>query len=104
MAGMLTDTALNSLREHLRGNIAYAKFKVGSTYYEAPIEKAEIVADKSIAVSFVIDHQLGGDITVTEAQLYDKFGNLWASKAESITRKADQEGIFYRFRFTITEG
>ena len=26
MAGMLTDTALNSLREHLRGNIAYAKF------------------------------------------------------------------------------
>ena len=30
---MLTNDALNSLRNHLKTNIAYARYKVGSTYY-----------------------------------------------------------------------
>lgn len=101
---MLTDTALDSLRTHLKENIAYAKYKVGSTYHEAPIQTAEILADGRIAITFIIDHSVAGDITVTQVQLYDHSGKLWAEKAESITRKAIQEGILYRFRFTITEG
>ena len=53
---MLTNDALNSLRNHLKTNIAYARYKVGSTYYEAPIQTAEILADGRIAITFVIDH------------------------------------------------
>ena len=82
---MLTNSALNSLRNHLKNSIAYARYKVGSTYYQAEIQTAE------------------GNITVTEVQLFDHNGTLWASKAESITRKDAQEGILYRFRFTIIE-
>lgn len=100
---MLTTNALNSLRNHLKNSIAYAKYKVGSTYYKAQIETAEVLADGRIAVTFIIDHTVAGNITVTEVQLYDHSGVLWASKAESITRKDAQEGILYRFRFTIQE-
>lgn len=100
---MLTNNALNSLRNHLKDNIAYARYKVGSTYYRAEIQTAEILADGRIAVTFLIDHTVSGDITVTEVQLFGRDAALWASKAESITRKDAQEGILYRFRFTVTE-
>ena len=100
---MLTSTALASMRNYLKNSIAFAKYKVGNTYYRAEIENAEILADGRIAVTFVIDHTVAGNITVTEVQLYDHSGALWASKAESITRKDAQEGILYRFRFTIIE-
>ena len=100
---MLTNDALNSLRNHLKTNIAYARYKVGSPYYEAPIQTAEILADGRIAITFVIDHTVAGNITVTEVQLFNHNGVLWASKAESITRADAQEGILYRFRFTIQE-
>ena len=59
--------------------------------------------DGRVAITFIIDHTLNGDITVTEVQLYDHNGSLWASKAESILRRDVQEGILYRFAFTITE-
>lgn len=100
---MLTNSALNSLRNHLKNNIAYARYKVGSTYYQAEIQTAEVLADGRITVTFIIDHTVAGNITVTEVQLFDHNGTLWASKAESITRKDAQEGILYRFRFTIIE-
>lgn len=100
---MLTTNALNSLRNHLKNNIAYARYKVGSNYYKAEIQTAEVLADGRIAVTFVIDHTVTGNITVTEVQLFDHNGAMWASKAENITRKDAQEGILYRFRFTIQE-
>lgn len=100
---MLTNDALGSLRNHLKNSIAYARYKVGSSYYKADIETAEILADGRIAVTFIIDHTVAGNITVTEVQLFDHNGVLWASKAESITRQDAQEGILYRFRFTIQE-
>lgn len=100
---MLTNTALNSLRNHLKDSIAYARYKVGGSYYKAEIQTAELLADGRIAVTFIIDHTVAGNITVTEVQLCDHNGALWASKAESITRKDAQEGVLYRFRFTITE-
>jgi len=100
---MLTSNALNSLRNHLKTSIAYARYKVGSTYYKADIQTAEVLADGRIAITFIIDHTVAGNITVTEVQLFDHNGVMWASKAESITRKDAQEGILYRFRFTIVE-
>lgn len=100
---MLTTTALTALKNCIKDNIAYAQYKVGSTYYKADIRSAYIMDDGRVAITFIIDHTLSGDITVTEVQLYDHNGSLWANKAESITRRAVQEGILYRFAFTITE-
>lgn len=99
----LQAAALNALREYLRDNIAYARYKVGSTYHDAKIEEKEILADGRISITFLIDHTVTGNITVTEIQLFNYSGVLWASKAVSITRAAATEGILYRCRFTITQ-
>lgn len=100
---MLTATAIAALKNFIKDNIAFAKYKVGSTYYEAAIRSAYIMGDGRVAITFLIDHTVPGTITVTEVQLYDHNGVLWATKAESITRKDMQEGILYRFAFTVTE-
>lgn len=100
---MLTTAALTSIRNHLKNNIAYAQYKVGSTYYRAEINEAELLNDGRISVTFTIDHTVAGNVTVTEVQLYNHNGVMWAHKAESILRQDVQEGILYRFRFTITE-
>jgi len=100
---MLTATALNAIKDCFIDNIHYAKYKVGSTYYTANIRSAYIMPDGRVAITFIIDHTIAGNITVTEVQLYDHNGSLWASKAESISRSDVQEGILYRFAFTITE-
>lgn len=100
---MLTSTAMTALKNCFTDNIVSAKYKVGSTYYQVPIQSAEILSDGRVAIMFLIDHTVAGNITITEVQLYDRNGALWASKTESITRKAMQEGILYRFVFTITE-
>lgn len=100
---MLSDVALTALKNCIKDNVAYAKYKVGSTYYQTEIRSAYIMDDGRVAITFLIDHTLSGTITVTEVQLYDHSGRLWANKAENITRKALQEGILYRFAFTITE-
>lgn len=104
MMAMLTSAALDSIRRFFKDSIAYAQYKVGGSYYRAEIQDAEVLADGRIAITFIVDHTVAGDITVTEVQLYDRNGVLWVSKAESITRAAVQEGILYRFRFTVAEG
>lgn len=100
---MLTTTALNAIKNCFRTNIGYARYKVGGTYYKADIESAYIMDDGRLAITFEVDHSIPGDIVVTEVQLFDHNGSLWASKAESITRRDAQEGILYRFAFKITE-
>ncbi len=101
---MLTNAALYSLRNHLKESIAYAQYKAGDKYYRTDIQTAEVLADGRIEITFIIDHTVPGNITVTETQLYDHNGHLWARKAESIARAAEQEGILYRFRFSVAEG
>ena len=100
---MLSTTALTALKNCIKNNIAYAQYKVNGLYHKADIQSAEILSDGRVAITFLIDHTVSGNITVTEVQLYDHNGSLWANKSESITRSSVQEGILYRFAFTITE-
>ena len=103
MAGILTAAALQGYKQYTERVIAYARYKVGSTYYTTGKPEISIQADGTITADIIIDNSVGTSVTVTELQLWDIYGNLWASKAESITRSSVQEGILYRFRFTITE-
>lgn len=100
---MLTNTALTAMKNFLKNSIAFAKYKFGGTYYQTDIRSAYILSDGRVAITFLIDHTVAGNITVSEVQLYDHNGSLWASKAEAISRANVQEGILYRFAFTITE-
>ena len=55
---MLTTTAITALKQCFTDNIAYAKFKVGDTYYKSPIQSAEILDDGRVAITFLIDHTI----------------------------------------------
>jgi hypothetical protein len=101
---LLTAAAIEGYKDYTKRTIAYAKYKANGTYYKANISSVSILADGKLAVDFLIDHTVPGDINVTEVQLYDTNQNLWLSKPESLTRRDVQEGILYRFKFTIQEG
>lgn len=102
--GLLTAAAIEGYKEYTRKTIAYARYKAGGNYYNAKISSVSVLQDGRLAVDFLIDHTVPGDINVTEVQLYDTNNNLWLSKPESLVRKDVQEGILYRFTFIIQEG
>ena len=98
---MLTAAAINSFKAHIDRTIAYAKYKIGATYYQAPIHKREVLSDGRVAVYFTINTT--GAATIAEVQLYDTSGPLWATKPENIEVASVQNGVLYRFTFSIQE-
>ena len=98
---MLEAVAINSFKAHIDRTIAYAKYKIGATYYQAPIHKREILSDGRVAVYFTINTT--GAATIAEVQLYDTSGQLWATKPENIEVASVQNGVLYRFTFSIQE-
>jgi hypothetical protein len=101
---LLTPEAIAGYKDYTERTIAYARYKAGGTYYKADISSVSVLPDGKLAVDFIIDHSVPGDINITEVQLFNNEGVLWLSKPESLTRKNLQEGILYRFKFTIQEG
>ena len=99
---MFTATAISAMRTFLKNSIAYARYKIGSTYYEAPIASADVLADGRVAIAFEIDPSDSGTQTVTEIQLMDHNGVAWVTHQESITLNAET-GNYYLFRFRIVE-
>jgi hypothetical protein len=102
--GLLTAEAIEGYKEYTKRTIAYARYRAGGTYYRANISSVSVLPDGRLAVDFLIDHTVPGDINVTEMQLFNTNNKLWLSKPENILRKDVQEGILYRFTFTIQEG
>lgn len=98
---MLTQAAINSFKQHIDRTVATAKYKIGSTYYPATIHKKEILSDGRVAIYFTINTT--GAATITEVQLYDTSGQLWASKSENVVLTSAQNGVLYRFTFAIEE-
>lgn len=101
---LLTPAAIEGYKDYTKRTIAYARYKAGGTYYKANISSVFVLPDGRLAVDFLIDHTVPGDISITEVQLFNTDQVLWLSKPESLTRKNVQEGILYRFTFTIQEG
>lgn len=103
MADVLTyDSAyLAKNRNRIKDDIAYARYKVGSTWYQANIENAAVLPDGRVEISFEIDHTVTGNITVTGIELYDHNGQRIGSRAVSITRQDATEGILYVCRLSL---
>ena len=92
---------LTKERTRVKNDVAYAKYKVGSTWYQADIQSAEILSDGRVEIRFTIDHTVSGNITVTGIELYDHNGTRIASKTVSITRSNATEGIMYVCRLSL---
>ena len=100
---MLSANALTFLRSYFMGKISYAAYLVDETEYTTDIQTAVLQEDGRIEITVSLDHDAAEEITMTEVRLYDQDDVLLASKAENIVQNAGQEGILYRFTFTIEE-
>ena len=103
MADVFTlDSAyLAAKRTEIKNDISYARYKVGSTWYQAAIQNAEVLNRGVVEVTFLIDHTVVGNITVTGVELYDHNGQRIGGKTVSITRADATEGILYVCRFKL---
>ncbi len=100
---MLTSNALTGFKNYVKRTVAYAKYKIGSSYYRAELTNVEVDSAGKIRIEFVMDPQIAGSVTITAVQLYDAENNLWLETAANVTRKSTQEGVFYRFTINIYE-
>jgi hypothetical protein len=100
---MLTPEALNDIKEFTLNRIAYARYKIGSTYYNAIINDKEITAGGVVRVQFPIIPQAPATVRVTEAQLINTNSKVWAIQAVSIDIETVQTGILYWFEFNVEE-
>lgn len=100
---MLTTEALNGFKDYVKRTVAYARYKVGSTYYKTNLTKVYTDSAGRVAIEFLAGNEVAGNITVTKVQLFNTSGNLWLSKTDSIQRKSTQEAIWYRFTIDIQE-
>lgn len=97
----LDSAYLSEKRREIRDDISYARYKVGSTWYNAAIQSAAVLNDGRVEVTFIIDHTVSGNITVTGVELYNHGNVRIGSKAVSITRADATEGILYVCRFRL---
>lgn len=82
--------------------IAYAKYKVSSTYYKVPIESVTTTSDGMLEIAFKIELSSGSG-EVSEVQLYDTDNQLWLSKAERLKMDSVAEGFSYIVQLEISE-
>jgi len=102
MAAMLTNSALQGIREYVKRRILYARYKIGSTYYKVPLNSVTVKSDGTVEVSFMIELESDSG-TVTEIQLWDTEQQLWLSKSESLAMSDVSEGFLYVVRVKIEE-
>ncbi len=100
---MAVDAAcLYDLRAYVRKRVAYIRYRVGSSYYEARVRDAEILANGVVRVKASLVP--GQAITINRVELYNNNGELWAHQDCTITIDNRQTGVLYWFDFTIKEG
>ena len=100
---LLQPKAITGIKEYVKGTIDYAKYKIGSTYYEVQIHRKEYLEDGRLAAYFAITPQSQTDVIIKEVQIYDVNKDLWLKKSEDIKIRSVQEGVLYRFTFDVRE-
>lgn len=100
---ILQESAIEDYKVHTELMIAYARYKIGNVYHRVAIHRKERLKDGRVAVYFSIVPQAGEDVTISEVQLFDIEGRLWAAKSEDIVIRSVQEGVLYRFTFDFKE-
>ena len=100
--GLLTNAAFQGYRDYTKRRIAYARYKIGSTYYKVPIESVTVTSTGVLEISFKIELSSGSG-EVSEVQLYDTDNQLWLSKAERLKMDSVAEGFSYVAQLEISE-
>lgn len=100
---MLTAQAMEDFKVFIDRSIAYAKVTISGKTEEYKIHRRERLKDGRVAVYIQITPQAGKTVTIEKVQLYNYGGKLWAEKSEKIELSQVQEGVLYRFTFSVKE-
>ena len=100
---MLTAQAMEDFKVFIDRSIAYAKVTISGKTEEYKIHRRERLKDGRVAGYIQITPQAGKTVTVEKVQLYNYGGKLWAEKSEEIELSQVQEGVLYRFTFSVKE-
>lgn len=100
---MLEPVALNDIKNFALNRIAYARYRIGSTYHNAQINKKEITSGGIVRVQFPIIPQASATVKITEVQLINTNSEVWAKQAVNIDIETVQTGILYWFEFNVEE-
>jgi hypothetical protein len=98
---MLDAAAFTDLRNFIKKRIAGARYRIGSTFYEATLNDITILENGTVRALLSVSP--GGTVTVNRVELYNSDGDLWAHQDVSINLETGQTGVLYWFDFTVTE-
>ncbi len=101
---MLTDIALKAYKDYTKWELSYARYKVGSSYIDIPIDRVEMIGDKALKVYLVINNHRHSTITVSEIQLINTDNEVFCQFEENIVINANEEGYLYVVKFKFKEG
>ena len=98
---MLTTAAFVDLRNYIKRRIAKAQYRVGSTWYNAPIVETVITSAGIVRVKSQIAH--GAPCTIAEVRLINTEQQVWASKVVNVVLETATTNLLQWFDFNITE-
>ena len=98
---MLDTAAFTDLRGYIKRRVAYARYRVGSTFYRTELTDVDYQGGNTVRARLSIIPS--GTVTVNRVGLWSGAGELWAHQDCNITVSTGQTGILFWFDFTITE-
>lgn len=99
---LLQTAALQGYRNYTKKVVNHARYKVGDTWYTADLSNVEVLQSGIVEISFMIELDSGSG-TVTKVELYNRTGELWFSKSESLDLSNVSEGFLYVVQIEIKE-
>ena len=99
---LLTTSAINGIKSYIQRTVKYARYRIGSTYYQVPLNDVTIDASGVIRISFMIQPE-STNAVVNQVQVFDTAGALWFEKSVSLNMGSVAEGFYYLVKLSITE-
>lgn len=99
---MIDPYGFADLRNYIKRRLSYARYRIGSTYYQAEINDISVQADNTVRVVLDISPPETG-VTVSRIELYNTDSQLWAHQDCRISIGEGQTSILFWFDFTIVE-
>ena len=98
---MLDAAGLADYRNFTKNRIAYARYRVGSTYTKVYLSSVTIT--NGIVRAQLNINSGGSSMTINRVELFNQAGELFAHEDVNITINSGQTGILYWFYFNIQE-
>ncbi len=98
---MIDNVGFQDMRNYVKRRISYGRYRVGSTFYDVPLSKIELLPSGVVRAQLSIP--ASGNVVVNRVELLNGDRQLWAHQDCNIALQTGQTGILYWFDFNIHE-